>query len=337
MKIELIYRKNNPSFYSIEKVFGLVTEFIQHNHYSNIQIKPQLLPYKSNNIYSLLLNFFSLLFRYKDIVHITGDIHYAILALPRKRTILTIHDLVFLYTYKGITRWFLKWTYLILPVRKAKYITTVSSKSKHEIIRFTGCDPNKIIVIPNPVDPELSFQKKEFNQLKPILLYLGTKSNKNLELALLSLFGLSVHLRIIGELTELQLEILNKYKIEYSVANELSEEEIRNEYAQCDLVFFPSTYEGFGLPVIEGFKSGRPVISSNLEPMMDISSGAALLVDPYSVPSIRKGLIELINNPSLRDAMVEKGFEVVKQYEVSRIAEQYIDLWSGIAEKNKTR
>jgi glycosyltransferase involved in cell wall biosynthesis len=134
-----------------------------------------------------------------------------------------------------------------------------------------------------------------------------------------------------------QIETLNKYKIDYSNSVELTEEEIQQEFTACDLVFFPSTYEGFGLPVIEGFKAGRPVITSNLEPMKDIAAGAALLVDPFRVASIRKGIVELITNPALRDSMVEKGFKVVKHYEVNAIAEQYLNLWKKIADQPKQK
>jgi glycosyltransferase involved in cell wall biosynthesis len=316
-------------------VFGLVSNVIQHSTNKSIKLEKIELPFRSSNVFLLFFNILFILPKRKGLFHITGDIHYIISMLPRNRTVLTIHDLVFLHTHKGIVRWFLKWTYLMLPVRRAKYITTISEKSKNEIILFTGCSPNKIIVIPNPVDSMLVYSKKNFNSIKPVLLYLGTKPNKNIEISILSLYGLNVHLRIIGELTTLQKEVLEKYSIDYSNGIELSDAQIHTEFSNCDIVFFPSTYEGFGLPVIEGFKAGRPVITSNLAPMNEISQGAALLVDPFSVVSIREAVIKLVNNEQLRDELVERGFQVVKRYEVESIAQQYINLWSKIDEENK--
>ena len=114
------------------------------------------MPFTSKGIFSILFNLIFLT-RFKNgLFHITGDVHYAILALPKDRTILTIHDLVFLHTYKGLRRSLLKWIFLDLPVRRAKYITTISEKSKQEILDYTNCNPEKILVIPNPVDPIFS-------------------------------------------------------------------------------------------------------------------------------------------------------------------------------------
>ena len=289
-----------------------------------------MLPLKSSGLFSIGINLFYLLRFKKNLFHITGDVHYAMLVLPTNRSILTIHDLVFLHTYKGIRRMFLKWIFLDLPVRKAKYITTISEKSKDEIIGNTGCNPNKIQVIPNPVDIGIKFIEREFNTVKPVLLFLGTKDNKNLELSIAALYKLSVHLRIIGELTSKQEELLNKFSIEYSNAYSISQEDLHNEYQKCDVVFFPSTYEGFGLPVIEGFQAGRPVLTSNISPMKEVSGNAALLINPTSISSIRNGLIKLINEPQLRETMINSGFEVVKDYAPSAIALKYEELWGSL-------
>lgn len=289
-----------------------------------------MLPLKSSGIISIGINLIYLLRFKNNLFHITGDVHYAMLVLPSNRCVLTIHDLVFLHTYKGIRRMFLKWIFLDLPISKAKYITTISEKSKNEIISYTGCNPNKIKIIPNPVDIGITFIAREFNTDKPVLLFLGTKDNKNLESSIAALYKLSVHLRIIGELSFKQKELLTKFSIEYSNAYSISQEDLQNEYQQCDVVFFPSTYEGFGLPIIEGFQAGRPVLTSNISPMREVAGGAAMLINPTSIASIRNGLIKLINEPSLREEMVKNGFEVVKSYSPAAIASEYQKLWKQL-------
>lgn len=304
------------------------------------------MPFTSKGIFSILFNLIFLT-RFKNgLFHITGDVHYAILALPKDRTILTIHDLVFLHTYKGLRRRLLKWIFLDLPVRKAKYITTISEKSKQEILDYTNCDPEKILVIPNPVDPIFSSSTplpsaRKFNPLPSAglptmvgkfnpatILFLGTKPNKNLEISIAALFGLDVHLRIIGELTRKQKEMLSKFNINYSSDFSISPEQLASEYSNADIILFPSTYEGFGLPVIEGFQAGKPVITSNISPMKEVAGDGALLAEPTSIASIREAVIKLLNDQMLKIQLVAAGKEKVKQYQPGFIAEAYQQLWS---------
>ena len=84
-------------------------------------------------------------------------------------------------------------------------------------------------------------------------------------------------------------DMLRFYSIRYVYKCDLSNQEILDEYMNCDIVSFPSLYEGFGMPIIEGQAVGRVVFTSDLEPMKEIAGDAALLVDPYSIESIRNG------------------------------------------------
>jgi glycosyltransferase involved in cell wall biosynthesis len=289
------------------------------------------LPFTSRGIFSILFNLIFLTRFKKGLFHITGDVHYAILALPQDRTILTIHDLVFLHTYKGLRRRLLKWIFLDLPVKKAKYITTISEKSKQEILEYTNCDPKKILVIPNPVDLQFTNNSTHSNtSTTPTILFLGTKPNKNLENSIAALFGLDVHLRIIGELSRKQKEILAKFNINYTSDFSISPEQLASEYTNADLILFPSTYEGFGLPVIEGFQSARPVITSNISPMKDVAGDAALLAEPTSIASIRENVIKLLADQQLQAQLVAAGKEKVKQYQPGFIAAMYQKLWSSL-------
>ena len=309
------------------------------------------LPFTSRGIFSIIFNLLYLSRFKKGLFHITGDVHYAILALPKDRTILTIHDLVFLHTYKGLRHRFLKWIFLDLPVKKAKYVTTVSEKSKQEILEYTNCDPQKILVIPNPVDLQFTNASTSLNLPQPpqplagrlnpstslnlpqppstpsTILFLGTQPNKNLEISIAALFGLDVHLRIIGELSRKQKEMLAKFNINYTSDFSISPEQLAAEYTNADLILFPSTYEGFGLPVIEGFQAGIPVVTSKISPMKEVAGDAALLVDPYSVASIREGVINLLDSAQRQMDLVKAGKEKVANYQPRFIAGLYQQLW----------
>ncbi len=344
INLTLIYRKRNPAFFSIEKVFDVVAK--EANAGGIDRVEKLEMPFTSRGIFSIIFNLLYLSRFKKGLFHITGDVHYAIIALPKDRTILTIHDLVFLHTYSGLRRALLKWIFLDLPVKKAKYITTISEKSKQEILDYTNCDPEKILVIPNPVDPifatstSLNFSQPPqplAGKLNPLpsagrfnpatILFLGTKPNKNLELTIAALFGLDLHLRIIGELTRKQEEMLAKFKINYSDVFSISPEQLVDEYRNASVILFPSTYEGFGLPVIEGFQAERTVITSDISPMKEVAGDAALLVDPYSVASIREAVINLLSNHQRQMELVEAGKEKVVNYQPAFIAGLYQNLW----------
>lgn len=313
-------------------MFGVVSA--QALLLNNVGINNIVLPFASRGILHIIFNLIYLTWRtrkIKGLFHITGDVHYAVLALPAERTILTIHDLVFLHIYKGMTRSLLKKIFLDIPVKKARFITTISEKSKQEIISNTGCDPQKIIVIPNPVDHSIIFTPKNISNEKSALLFIGVKPNKNLDRTIAAIKELGVHLRIVGLPSNDQLNQLRLNEIDFSYVHNISSEELAREYQSCDIVLFPSVYEGFGLPVIEGFQSGRPVITSDLSPMKDIAKDAALLVDPTSIDSIRNGINLLIHDESLRNTLFQRGSEVVKSYHPEVVAAQYVALWQRIS------
>ncbi len=324
--VQLIFRKQNPLFFSIEKVFASLLDDLQ----KEISVQSRHVPFYSSSLTDLARN---MIFAGKgeaDIFHITGDVHYVALALPAKRTILTIHDAVFIRESKGLKRLFFKWIFLKLPVKKCRIVTTISEKSKNEIVEFTGCDPKKVVVIPNPVDKHIYFREKEFNIADPVLLFIGSTPNKNLDRIIEAVAGISCTLEIVGRIPEEHLLLLKKYHIRFRQYINLSEEDMADRYAACDIIIFASLYEGFGLPILEGQKAGRAVLTSNISPMKEVAGAGACLVDPFNPDSIRSGIKRIMEDKGYRSDIIKKGFENVHQYDNQQIADQYLKLYSRI-------
>jgi glycosyltransferase involved in cell wall biosynthesis len=325
-KVVWIFRKKTPLFFSIEKVFNTLLPFI--TRFNVVTAEATSRNVSPSGIWENLIFFRKLR---ADIYHITGDVHYAALVLPGKKTVLTIHDSVFLTTTTGLKKIVLRLFWLTLPVRRVAWITTISEQSKKEILAHTSCSPDKIIVIPDPVNPSFQYSAKAWPVDEvPVFLLVGTKSNKNLERIAEALSGLRCKLDIVGRLTEVQKALLNDYKINYTNRFDLDDDELLQRYQASDALIFPSLYEGFGLPVIEAQAVGRPVITSNIDPMMTVAGNAACLVDPLNVQSIRKGVEAILNLPSYRNELIEKGLENVKRFLPAAIAQAYSGVYDRI-------
>lgn len=324
MKTKILYvERKFWEFVSIEKVFRQIADNLTKDNFE-FSFKQMLY---GNGFADVIKNLLFFRCNEADIYHITGHIHYIALRLPRKHTVLTIHDLGFLHTRKGLRRYVLKKLLLDLPVRKLKYITAISAATKKEIVKFTNCDEKKIRLIENPVREFISFEKKTFDKYCPLILQIGTSLNKNLSNLVKALNGITCILNIIGKLDENLIKELKENGINYENKFDLSDEEMEQQYQKSDIVAFCSTYEGFGLPIIEAQAMQKPIMTSNLSPMREVSGDAACLVNPFDVSSIREGVMKIIENSQYREELIEKGIENIRRFRVANIVKLYENLY----------
>jgi len=319
MEVIHLFRKKGE-FFSIERVFGRLEPEMS----KFLTVRRLEAPTGGFSLRAIIRNIGAARSARADIYHITGDLHYLAFGLPHKRAVLTIHDCVFLYQAAGLKRLLLKWLFLSGPVRRCAVITTISESTRQDIIRHTGCAPGKIVVIPNPVDSKIRWVPRPFHEAEPVVLFLGSTPNKNLLRAVPALEGIPCLLDVVGDISEEAVTLLEKNKIRYRKGSNLTDEEVAERYCGADLVLFPSTFEGFGLPIVEAQKAGRPVVTSDLDPMREVAGGAACLVDPYSVASIREGILKVINDKTYRERLVEAGFRNVERFDTASIVRQYI-------------
>ena len=262
-----------------------------------------------------------------DIVHITGAEHYLLPFIRKENTICTVHDLGFYTQQTNILKKIKKRLLWINTLKYADALTFISEKSKNEALSLVDLNPSKCYVVHNPVDSSYRFSKKVFNKANPVILHIGTKSNKNLERIAEALKGMDITMRIVGKLNDTQIAALNANGIHFTNVFNLSDEQIKEEYENCDIVSFPSLYEGFGMPIIEGNAIGRVVVTSNLSPMKEIAGGAAILVNPLDVKSIRNGFKKAIMEG---ETFIEKGLRNAERFDLKAIFEQYIEIYNKV-------
>lgn len=329
MKFTVTFIERKPTdTVSLERVFEQIGKDLK-----DVRVEFQKLPY-GNGIVGILLNL--LLFRRteSDVYHITGHVHYIALRLPKDRTVLTVHDLGILRTRKGLRRYFIRKLFYEWPVKRLRYITAISDFTKLELMEHTGCADEKIRVIENPVRDDFRQEERKFNNNCPAILQIGTAPHKNLNNLITAVEGIDCKLKIVGLLDDETGKLLRTKKIDYESFCGVDETEIRNTYVDSDIVVFCSTYEGFGLPIIEAQASGRPVVTSNISPMKEVAGGAAVLIDPHDPGSIRDGILSLIGSETLRSDLVAKGRINIERFSSQFIAARYKDLYLDVLAGN---
>jgi glycosyltransferase involved in cell wall biosynthesis len=265
-----------------------------------------------------------------DINHVTGDTNFLALGLPRRNTILTIHDCGLLDGKNWIARWILKTFWLQLPVWHSRLVTVVSEATKRDVMRLTGCRADKIVVIPTVILPRFQFKPKQFNKDYPVFLHIGNSPNKNLERHAAALAGLPCRLRVIGKISDNQIAYLKSLGLDFTVEYNLTDTELNNAYIHADALLFCSTLEGFGMPILEAQAVGRVVITSNVSSMPEVAGGGAVLVDPLSIADIRAAIERVIHDNGYRNALIAKGLENIKRFDPSVVAAQYAAVYEWV-------
>ena len=326
MKVVQFQRRPNGGSPSMERVFATVRDAL-----TGAGIEVNVCPFESRGLFKRLYNSVDAALKQGNVNHITGDVHYLALVLRKSRTAITVHDCGTMLRLRGIRRLIFRWMWLELPIRRCSIVTVISEQTKRELLRYTSCPEHKIRVVPDPVGDEFRPAPSAFQADRPRILHVGSAANKNLDRLTAALSGIPCKLDIIGRISADAKKRLDHSGIEYECASGLSSAEVVAKYRKADLVAFCSTYEGFGMPIIEAQAVGRPVVTSNIEPMSGVAGGAACLVDPFDVDSIRTGILRVFRDPAYRDELVLRGFENVKRFSPEGVGRLYLGVYQELA------
>ena len=328
IKVNFFQRKPRKGFsFSLEYVFEDLRERLKNKIEANVFISKCF----HDGYLTKFINIIEASFRQqKDINHITGEVHFLNLLMKKGSVILTIMDCGMMVRKTGIAKKIVKWLYLTAPITKAKYITAISEETRKEIIAYTNCNPDKIKVMPVAIYRQYQPYHKKFNLQKPVVLHIGTGYNKNLLRLIQALRGVHCHLTIVGKLSQEYIDALSTNNIEYSNEYNISSKRLLQKYQECDILAFISTFEGFGMPIVEANAVERAVITSNISSMPEIAGNAACLVDPYNVEEIRTNIAKLIENKTYRESLIENGRINKLRFDGNRIALQYYDLYKSM-------
>lgn len=329
MRVVHFQRKPDYGHFSLESCFKTIRQAM--DKIDGLDVVLRVCPHLSQGLLPRLKNMIFAAKHQETVNHITGDIHFIALSLKWSKTLLSIHDCETVRRRQGLKRWLIWLIWYQLPCLCCKKITTISGFTRDDLLSLVKVNPDKVEVVYDLISTAFVPKPKAFNRQCPVVLHVGTAHNKNIPMLAQALKGVSCRLRIIGKLNAEQISILDACAIDYSSVHSISEEAVVREYEDADMLAFASTYEGFGMPILEAQAVGRPVLTSQLCSMPEIGGDAACYVDPYDVDSIRAGLLKIIQEEDYRDELIRRGYENVKRFSPERIAQRYYELYKSIA------
>ena len=249
-----------------------------------------------------------------DIIHITSQTMKPI--FNNKKMVVTIHDIISFNRNQAYNQILekLKDAYMRRYVKKYlayDNIITVSNHVKNQVITQFNINENKIVAIsPYVTDnffpiPDKDVLRKELGLPEDKKLILSVSSNaprKNLAMvkSVMEKLGDSYQLVRIGSQVGNSITFRN-----------VDDEKINKIYNACDMLLFPTLEEGFGYPVVEAFKTGLPVLSSDIDIIKEVSDGAALLINPIDINEVTEGIYRILEK---KDYYITRGYERAKYY-----------------------
>ena len=260
-----------------------------------------------------------------------------------------IHDLNFEETPENLPRLTRKYYQYYFPLfaQRSDRLQTVSHFSKDDIVQRYGKDPDLIDVVYNsaherfqPMDAnQIQKYRSEFTGGAPYFVFVGALNPRKNVARLLQAFDhlksstdLPHKLLIVGEkmfLTDSIKQAFDSMKHAESVVftGRLDNEPLRRVVAASESLILPSTYEGFGIPLVEAMQCGVPVLAADATALPEVTGDAGILFDPLEVNSITAAMIEMAQNDSKRQDLAQKSLVRSKEFSWDRSAEVY---WSSV-------
>ncbi|HAL45121.1 MAG: hypothetical protein A2Y12_03425 [Planctomycetes bacterium GWF2_42_9] len=238
-------------------------------------------------------------------------------------------------------------------VKNADHFLAVSQSTKNDLCEVFGIEPNRVDVtgLATGIEPFDYSQEEKNKNLVEMSRMLGQKiddylvvfsspdTRKNL-IRTVEAFEQSqksipdnLKLILLGQLPKREKEFIsrlsaNKYK---NVVCSGAIDDLKPWLGCAKGLIFASLYEGFGIPILEAFSCGAPVITSNVSSMPEVGGDAALYVDPYDVDSISDSIVQMVNDAKLREKLRTAGKERIKEFTWKKTAENILEVYKKLA------
>lgn len=248
-------------------------------------------------------------------------------------TVVTVHDFVYERHAKGPRRWvhmFQKHA----AIRAAQAVICVSEATRQDLMEFVGGIPGQTVhVIHNGVS-EVFRPLSAAPISPPYVLFVGERRGyKNFTRLLAAMAFLpDLELRCVGGADLRPDEWASipagaRHRVKH--LGFVSAHELNQHYNDAFCLVYPSSYEGFGIPVIEAMRAGCPVVSIQCKAVLEIGGSALTVAADASPPALADAVLRL-SDPAYRNHVVSKGFEISRRFSWDRTHERTLAVYSSL-------
>jgi mannosyltransferase len=257
--------------------------------------------------------------------------YYRITKNPNAISVITIHDFIHEKYYTGIRK-FLHVYQKKRAIRNAKAIIVISESTKRDLLYYYPnlCKDKIIKIIYNGVSTDFKpvWGKNKFNKS---FLFIGSReSYKNFQFSVISISKLqNFTLTIVGKnLDNKEISLLNKYlKNKWTLLNNIDNNKLNYLYNESFALIYPSSYEGFGIPLLESMKAGCPFIAYNSSSIPEVAGKAGYLLDNITFDDFYTGVLYILNN---RDEIINQGYKQSEKFNWENCFKQTLALYEEV-------
>lgn len=262
------------------------------------------------------------------------------------RSLATVHDLGYHYFPQAHTRFqiaYLRWS-TAHNARRSQTVLADSTATKQDLSRWYAISPNKIKVVYPGRDPHLQpitnprqllAVQQKYGLQPPYLLYLGTlQPRKNLGrlIQAYAQSGLPHQLVLAGKVGWLAQPILAQIAalpLPIHLPGFVADEDKAALISGAAALLYPSLYEGFGFPILEGQACGVPVLTANNSSLPEVAGEGALLVAAEDTPALTDALRQIVLDEGLRQRLVPAGYANLQRFSWEKAAKQLLQIMNG--------
>lgn len=285
------------------------------------------------------VNFSRNFFRDEFVFHSS---YYRINSSPGSLNVTTVHDLIYEKFGKGIGT-VLHLYQKAAALRKSVCIVCVSDNTRKDLLKYYPfCSDKQVVVIPNGVDGfSRSALNSEFGQADvgidfPLFfLYVGHRGvlkGFNLVHDVIDMLDEEFQCVVVGDpFSKSEVAEIRERGHEKRIINvgKVSDIKLNHLYSRSSFFFFPSLYEGFGIPPLEAMSAGCPVLASNRSSVPEVVGDAGILFDPSDSSTLRSGLSRILQS-EVRARLVTLGMKRASSFSWKSVVDRYAVLYSDL-------